>query len=81
MWLASQTRQLYPRLAMQIHVNGETKTIGDGATVSDLLASMGLLSTPVAVERNHDIIPRAQHASTRLHDGDKLEVVHFVGGG
>jgi sulfur carrier protein len=46
-----------------------------------LLDTLGLSERPVAVERNADIVPRAQHASTRLHEGDKLEVVQFVGGG
>jgi sulfur carrier protein len=66
---------------MRLEVNGETKEIEAGATVRALLASIGLESTLVAVERNGEIVPRAQHATTTLSDGDRLEVVHFVGGG
>ncbi|MBK8169884.1 MAG: sulfur carrier protein ThiS [Sandaracinaceae bacterium] len=66
---------------MRILVNGERKELKDRGTVLDLLVTMGLGTTPVAVERNHDIIPRAVHATTELADGDEVEVVHFVGGG
>ena len=66
---------------MRISVNGEHRDLADRATVRDLLVAMGLDLVPVAVERNHDIVPRAMHASTELVDGDAVEVVHFVGGG
>lgn len=66
---------------MQIEVNGEPKTLPSRATVTTLLETLGLAATLVAVERNGEIVPRAQHAATELSDGDKLEVVHFVGGG
>ncbi len=51
------------------------------ATVGDLLTSLGLADVLVAVERNEEIVPRAQHAHTQLAEGDRVEVVHFVGGG
>ncbi len=66
---------------MQIQVNGEAQEVAPGTTVRAVLESLGLGETLVAVERNHDIVPRAQHAETELHDGDRLEIVHFVGGG
>jgi thiamine biosynthesis protein ThiS len=66
---------------MQIEVNGERREVPAGITVAALLAELGVLGGPVAVERNRAIVPRAQHASTPLHDGDRLEVVQFVGGG
>lgn len=66
---------------MQIEVNGEVRQVAAELTVSALLALLGVGDGPVAVERNREIVPRAQHASTLLCDGDKLEVVHFVGGG
>lgn len=65
---------------MRIEVNGEPREIADGATVITLLAELGLAG-PVAVERNREIVPRAQHPTTTLAEGDKLEVVRFVGGG
>lgn len=66
---------------MRLEVNGESKELPPGATVRGLLASIGLEGTLVAVERNGEIIPRAEHATTTLNDGDRVEVVHFVGGG
>jgi sulfur carrier protein len=66
---------------MQIEVNGEVRQVADQLTVSALLSLLGVGDGPVAVERNRQIVPRAEHPSTQLSDGDKLEVVHFVGGG
>ena len=69
------------RPRVHVEVNGEAREVSDEATVMALLESLGLGATLVAVERNGEIVPRAQHAATRLARGDKLEVVHFVGGG
>ena len=66
---------------MRIEVNGEATQVAEAITVSALLASLGVDDGPVAVERNREIVPRAAHASTVLAEGDRLEVVHFVGGG
>jgi sulfur carrier protein len=66
---------------MNVTVNGEPRTVPDGATVRGLIELLALTDGPVAVERNGDVVPRAEHASTRLADGDVLEIVHFVGGG
>jgi sulfur carrier protein len=66
---------------MQIEINGEVRQVADALTVSALLQMLGVGDGPVAVERNREIVPRAEHPSTQLADGDKLEVVHFVGGG
>ena len=66
---------------MRIQVNGEPREVADSTTVRALIETLGLGAVPVAVERNKDIVPRAQHAATQLRDGDELEVVHFVGGG
>lgn len=66
---------------MQIEVNGEAQNVAPDTTVSALLSRLGVGDGPVAVERNRRIVPRAEHASTTLAEGDKLEVVHFVGGG
>lgn len=64
-----------------IIVNGDTHAVPAGATISDLLARLGLGSRRVAVERNKTVVPRAEHPVTQLADGDRLEVVAFVGGG
>lgn len=66
---------------MRVVVNGETREVRDRLTVHELLVELGFGKDLVAVERNTRIVPRAEHASTTLDDGDELEVVHFVGGG
>lgn len=66
---------------MQILLNGESLELPDGTTVADLLVRLDLTGRRVAVERNLDIVPRSQHATTALADGDRLEVVHAIGGG
>jgi thiamine biosynthesis protein ThiS len=66
---------------MRVEINGELRELEDGATIGSLLVSLGLGGRPVAVERNAAIVPRAEHAETALSDGDKLELVQFVGGG
>ncbi|MDH3818003.1 MAG: sulfur carrier protein ThiS [Myxococcales bacterium] len=70
-----------PSRPMQLVVNGEERQVGPNTTVKELLASLGLADTLVAVERNEEVVPRAQHESTELREGDRVEVVHFVGGG
>jgi sulfur carrier protein len=66
---------------MRIEVNGEPRDVPEETTVTGLLSLLGVAGGPVAVERNREIVPRAQHASTALREGDQLEVVQFVGGG
>lgn len=71
----------FARPLMQLTVNGEAREVPDGLTVRGLVEHLGLTEGPVAVERNRDIVPRAEHASTLLAQGDVIEIVHFVGGG
>ncbi|UCH29385.1 MAG: sulfur carrier protein ThiS [Myxococcales bacterium] len=66
---------------MRLVVNGEERQVESSMTVKQLLATLGLADTLVAVERNEEVVPRAQHESTELEEGDRVEVVHFVGGG
>jgi sulfur carrier protein len=66
---------------MRIEVNGESLEVDADTTVAALLLRLGVGDGPVAVERNRQIVPRAQHGSALLQEGDALEVVHFVGGG
>lgn len=66
---------------MRLVVNGEPLEAEDAITVTELLKRLDLAGGPVAVERNGDVVPRAQHPTTVLADGDRVEVVHFVGGG
>jgi sulfur carrier protein len=66
---------------MQIELNGEPREVTESTTILALLASLGLADRPVAVELNTVIVPRAQHGERKLSQGDRLEVVQFVGGG
>jgi sulfur carrier protein len=66
---------------MEISVNGEARSVRDGLTVRQLIEELGLTDGPVAVERNREVVPRAEHATTKLADRDTLEIVHLVGGG
>lgn len=64
-----------------IVVNGESRSTSPGSTVLDLLRQLGLPSGRVAIERNLEILPRAQWSDTRIESGDRYEIVQFVGGG
>lgn len=66
---------------IDVVINGEPKQVNAGTTIGNLLADLGLGGKPVAVERNRQVVPRAEHATTVVGDGDRLEVVTFVGGG
>ena len=66
---------------MQVTLNDEPRTFAAGATVADLVSALGLGPRRIAVEVNRAIVPRAAYGSTVLHDGDTVEVIHFVGGG
>ena len=66
---------------MQLTVNGARREVPDGITVRELIAHLGLDQGPVAVERNLEVVPRAEHPNAILRDGDIVEIVHFVGGG
>jgi sulfur carrier protein len=67
--------------AIQIVVNGEAREVPAGLHVTSLLAHLGLPADRVAIERNLEILPRAQWPSTDVQAGDRLEIVHMVGGG
>jgi thiamine biosynthesis protein ThiS len=69
---------------MHFVLNGQSREfpqLASPAHLQDLIAELGLKGDRVAVEHNGKIIPRAEWGSTDLADGDRLEIVHFVGGG
>lgn len=67
---------------MQVLCNGKSVEVtAPEATVATLLAQLGFGPTGVAVERNREVVPRAAWTTTALADGDRLEIVGFVGGG
>ncbi len=65
---------------MKLRINGEERVLASG-TLEALVTELGMKGDRVAVELNREIVPRARWAETPLHDGDQLEIVHFVGGG
>ena len=66
---------------MRLTINGEGQIFDQSLTVAELLARIGLDGRKVAVERNREIVPKSSYAITGLAEGDKLEIVHFIGGG
>lgn len=66
---------------MNLFLNGEPASVPDAVTVADFLTSLGMPEKGVAVERNREIVPKSMYASTRLAEGDRIEIVQFVGGG
>lgn len=67
--------------AIEVIVNGEIRKITRGANVVDLINDLDLTPQRLAIELNLSILPRAKWSETELQPGDKLEIVHFVGGG
>lgn len=65
---------------MEIQLNGEAKEVS-ATTIADLVLELGLEKRMLAVERNLEVVPRSEYASTRLEAGDRIEVVHMIGGG
>ncbi len=66
---------------MQVTINGEVKSLEAPVTVAELLSGCGLDPRKVAVERNLEIVPRSGYEAVRIDDGDRIEIVHFIGGG
>jgi sulfur carrier protein len=66
---------------MRLLINGEERGFGEVRDVASLVAALGLDARKVAVERNLEIVPRSTYGSALLSDGDRIEIVHFVGGG
>ena len=66
---------------MTLQINGERREFPNIRNVAALVEHLGMKSDRVAIELNLDIVPRDRWPSTELHDGDRLEIVHFVGGG
>jgi sulfur carrier protein len=66
---------------MNLTINGEIRALAPAETVAALVEQLGMKSDRVAIELNREIVSREQWAQTPLKDGDRLEIVHFVGGG
>ncbi len=66
---------------MRVELNGEPRELGEGATLLTLIEQLALAPERVAVELNRDVVRRTDWPGTRLAEGDRVEIVHFVGGG
>jgi thiamine biosynthesis protein ThiS len=66
---------------MQLTINGEARQYDALASLSGLIETLGLDPRKVAIELNLEIVPRSTYAATPLADGDRIEIVHFIGGG
>jgi thiamine biosynthesis protein ThiS len=66
---------------VNLTVNGEARTFEPLANLLVLVHALGLDGRKVAIERNLEIVPRSAYGRTRLADGDRIEIVHFIGGG
>ena len=66
---------------MKLQINGDQRELPDGLSLAALVEYLGMKPDRVAVELNLEIVPRTNWQNIQLKDGDKLEIVHFVGGG
>lgn len=66
---------------MEIILNGKPHRLALGATIADLLAQLDLAGRRIALELNETIVPRSQYEAHRLAAGDRVEIVHAIGGG
>ena len=66
---------------MKLQVNGEERSFSGAATLAALIEQLGMRADRVAVELNREIVARERWSATELREGDRLEIVHFVGGG
>lgn len=68
-------------VAINVTINGEEQHLEAAVCLEDLLVILGLTKGKVAIERNLEIVPRSLYGETIVQDGDRLEIVHFIGGG
>ena len=63
-----------------IHLNGESRSVR-AETLSELVVELELQKRMIAIERNLEVVPKSQYDETRLLEGDRIELVHMIGGG
>ena len=66
---------------LDLNINGEARQFAEALTVAGLIDQLGYAGKRIAIERNGEIVPKSQHATTTLASGDQLEIVVAVGGG
>src|SRR4051812_20007959 len=81
MVLLELLRSALRNLSMKIRINGDHRDFNEPLTLAELVTTLGMKSDRVAVELNREIVQRTKWTETSLREGDKLEIVHFVGGG
>src|SRR5258708_604115 len=68
-------------MTLHVTINGEARQLSGAITLNEMLVFLGLDPKKISVERNLEIVPRSTYAAVRVADGDKYEIVHFIGGG
>lgn len=66
---------------MKVFVNEQARELAEGTTIAALVAELDLVGRRIAVEVNEEIVPKSRHAQALLRDGDRIEIVHAIGGG
>ena len=66
---------------MRVYLNGESKTVDDSLTLADLVSQLDLPAVRLAIELNRKVVRRSEWDQTKLAEDDRVEIVHFVGGG
>lgn len=66
---------------MKVRLNGQERELPEGTTLEELIRTLGLSGGRIAVERNGQVVAKARYGGVVLMEGDRLEIVHFVGGG
>jgi thiamine biosynthesis protein ThiS len=66
---------------LRIEINGESREVEQGTTLAELVHQLALVPARLAIERNREVVRRADWPQIELSEGDRIEIVHFVGGG
>jgi thiamine biosynthesis protein ThiS len=66
---------------LRVYINGESREVQGNPSLADLITQLDLPAARIAVELNREVVRRSDWGATMLHDDDRIEVVHFVGGG
>jgi thiamine biosynthesis protein ThiS len=66
---------------LRVYINGESREVQGNPSLADLISQLDLPAARIAVELNREVVRRAAWSETMLHDDDRIEIVHFVGGG
>lgn len=66
---------------MKVYVNGDEKEFGSGISLAEVITQLDLPAPRIAIELNREVVRRSDWGSTMLKDDDRIEIVHFVGGG